>query len=315
MYAASELLMTNYGLKGLPPTPPPAVRAHAPPPPPPRPHNTPPPAAHAAPSAPVTIDMPDKASISSWYVASDFDQATQTWPDKATRAVATTTHALAVNNTAETHGSGASFAAVMGPNTTSAILFPLRLGTAYTVCVVQRPVGQLSGPLLVGNGGWWFLGTYAGIPGPTYAGGSYWASKGSTAALYSPGTNWASICMSCSGAATASTAQYYVNGTDQTNPGASCANPVGQLAFNLASFGPQNFGYYDNKSPFAVAEVITWSVALPETNLATVARYYARKYGVVGGAPSEPPPVAPAAPRNLVSLVYPRGVHEAPYVT
>ena len=220
--------------------------------------------------------------------------------------MATAVKALAVSNIANTFGATAGFAAVMGPNTTSSVSFPLSVGAgaanaAYTVCVVQRHVGLPGGPLLVGSGSQWYLGTYAGKVGQAYIGGGIWLNVGQSSGgpLYAPATNWAAVCVACTG----TTALYYLNGTDQTYPGATCGYAVGKLGFNISpGLSTASFNYWLTMGPWAVAELITWNVSLSRTDLTTASAYLTSKYGVAGGASPAAPPLAPPAPGVLASL-------------
>jgi len=228
------------------------------------------------------------SSVTQWMDASGFNPSLQTWTNRGSAGGSASTSGLTLGSDAAlTRGAGCSpIPYVTGANLSTYVQFPVNISALnYTVCAMTRYTpSSTSNRILQSTTTNWLLGHLSGNVATAYLGGTTLLTPtfSSQIAL----TNWIFSCISVpsSGAVL-----FSVNGysAPQTLLG-SATVPPGVLGVNApgAVNSPQ-FG------AFAIAELITWNVALASADMASMMTYFVSKYINTGSFVTPSPALSP----------------------
>jgi hypothetical protein len=160
--------------------------------------------------------------------------------------------------------------------------------TEFSMCTVTRYTGAIFGRIIVTQSGSWWHGQQNGFAGTANYNGKQVAS---TTFSVTPKTNWVFLCTSVQkvGASAA-----FTNGVDSSVAATTdVAMPIDAITLNGATDATVT------KTPFGIAELITWSRALSKAELWGASAYLAQKYCLTmtsAPPPSFPPPLPPPNP-------------------
>jgi hypothetical protein len=143
--------------------------------------------------------------------------------------------------------------------TSSVISFGAVIPSAFTVCSVTRYTGGAKGRILNGGGANWLHGHYAGRTGVAFYGGYKTAVQNR-----GPNTDWVVMCGTNAGS------QLLLNGVDV----GTAAGGTGGVSLFV------NAGVWGNqKSNFAIAEVVVWPRGLTSDEMRGVSEHMMNRLG------------------------------------
>jgi len=212
--------------------------------------------------------------LNAWYCSGAFDVASSTWQDCSGNG---NTATLSGSGLAEVrsagHGAASEVLALSG-TTSSVISFGPVIKSEFTVCSVTRYTGGAKERILQGGGANWLHGHWGGQAGVAYYEGWKTAEQGSV----SPDTDWVVMCGTNAGSQLT-----LVNGVDV---GTATGGESGVSLFVNAGDRKDTS---DEKSDFAIAEVVVWPRGLTSEEMRSVSDHLMNCMA----SPPPPPPLLP----------------------
>ena len=196
--------------------------------------------------------------MKAWYCPGEFDLASSAWQDCSGNG---NTAVLSGSGLTESriagHGATKEVLALSG-TTSSVIAFGSVIPSEFTVCSVTRYTGGTTGRILDGAGANWLHGHHEGKAGVAYYEG--WKTQEQN--NVSPNTNWVVMC-----GGNAETPSL-VNGFEL--PGVADRGDVSLWV---------NGGRSNQKSDFAIAEVVVWPRGLTDVEMRGVSEHMMNRLG------------------------------------
>ena len=203
--------------------------------------------------------------MSAWFESGTFDLEGGTWPNSVSGKSGAVLVGNGLTKVREAgHGAIGAVTALEG-TTTDTIDFGDVIKTEFTICSVTRYTGDAKGRILNGEGRNWLHGHHKGNAGVAYYDKSITADRNNV----EPNTNWVVMCGTNAGSQLK-----LVNGVDKgTLDG-------GQGGVELFVNGG---GVSENqKSDFAIAEVMVWDRGLTDNEMVAASDYLMNKFGIHG---------------------------------
>jgi hypothetical protein len=200
--------------------------------------------------------------MNAWYCPGAFDlgASSNTWQDCSGNG---NTAALSGLGLAESrsagHGATSEVLALSG-TTSSVISFGAVIPSEFTVCSVTRYTGGTKGRILNGGGANWLHGHLLGLAGVAHYDMMNMAFQNNV----SPNTDWVVMCGTNAGSQLK-----LANGVDV----GTAAGGTGGVSLFV------NAGTYDEKSDFAIAEVVVWPRGLTSDEMRGVSEHLMNRLG------------------------------------
>lgn len=203
--------------------------------------------------------------MNAWYCPGAFDLASNTWQDCSGNGnTATLSGSGLAESRSAGHGATSEVLALSG-TTSSVISFGAVIPSAFTVCSVTRYTGSAKRRILDGAGANWLHGHYYGRAGVAYYEG--WKTKKKN--YVSPNTDWVVMCGTNAGSQLT-----LANGVDV----GTAAGGTGGVSL-FVNAGSERTSYGNEKSDFAIAEVVVWPRGLTDVEMRGVSEHMMNRLG------------------------------------
>ena len=235
---------------------------------------------------PVTPQLTESFKISSgwirpsvaWYKSGTFDLKNEIWPNAldGQRDGAFLNGTLGIASLSG-HGATRKVTALHG-STSASINFGDIIKDRFTICSVTRYRDGVKNQIL-SSGLNWIHGHWNGKAGVARYGTVAWHTHTDTADTVEPNTNWVVMCGTNAGSQLK-----LVNGVDKSNNNNNNNNGGGEGDAELMV-------NEDEKSDFAIAEVMVWDRGLTSDEMDGVSDYLMNKFGIAPGESAANPVV------------------------